>query len=132
TRSAAIALLALSLLAAGCGENAHYSASEVRAAFEAVGITFSDSRVDPGQVLGPERVKPPPARPLPAIVNGLRSAFRVPTLRLPPPETVLTGRVATVYVYAREDDARRREQELSDRLAAERILGRPSQFGVIW
>src|SRR4051794_18013982 len=100
--SIASSLLALSLLAAGCGERT-YSAAEVRDAFGGTTMDFAHVGDDP-----------PPVRPLDPVFRALRSATSAPITRapsIPAPSAALIGAdELEVLVYPTASRARAAER----------------------
>lgn len=132
---AVVALLALTALAAtGCGgaKEPFYTPDQVRAAFEAEGISIFDRnqpipRFSPIPVTTPS---PPPeesepvSQPLTAMLKGVRAAVLGSTTRKQTRATTLLGFQLTVYIYPREKDAQRKAADYADTLGALQILHR--------
>ena len=129
----AIALLALTVLAAGCGgaKEPFYTSDQVRAAFQAEGIPIFDrNQPIPRFSLVPATTRPsaadpePVTEPLTAMLKGVRAAVLGSTTRKSRRPTTLLGFQLTVFIYPREKDARRKAADLADTLGALQILNR--------
>ena len=154
----ACCLIALSLLATGCGgtstKAADYTVADVQAAFAAGGISLygrggfrqgSGQGRNPGFRQGfgqdflpntrraltpaPTPSRPEAAQPLTALLKGVRDAFLVPTFQRERSLTMLRGRFMFVYVYPGADQAKRSADSYDDILVAQRILDVPIEFG---
>jgi hypothetical protein len=131
--SSLLALTMLAMLVAGCGgaKEPFYTPDQVRAAFEAEGISIFDRNQpiprfspiqEPAQSRGPE--PKPVVEPLTAMLKGVRAAVLGSTTRRRTRPTTLLGFQLTVFIYPREKDARRKAADLADTLGALQILNR--------
>jgi hypothetical protein len=136
-------LVALGLLAAGCGERrAHFTPDEVRAAFGEAGIHLEEPGDGSSDGTLPADGSVSPVRPWEAMLGGIREALGLPAAAALPPITVLRdvgpaslrgdglrgygarGDGTIVFVYARDHEAAVGAAEYKDEAAADRILGR--------
>jgi hypothetical protein len=126
----ALGLIALALLATGCGEakNIDYSPADVQAAFAAVGVPlYGPRQLIPDSFAQAQQPAPSlRTRPqfLTALLRGVRDALFFPSVHREHRSTVLHGQLMDVFVYPRAEDAQNRARSFADLLGAEQILGR--------
>jgi hypothetical protein len=134
----ACGLIALALLASGCGgtQSVHYTPDVVEAAFEDAGISLYSRGLGRSFGQGGSRdfrqssasSRDTGSQPLTSLLEGIRDAVLIDTSEPRRTSAVLSGRYVLVYVYPGAADATRRADELRDILGAQEILDRP-EFG---
>jgi hypothetical protein len=128
--SSLFAVVVLAVLATGCGgaREPFYTAEQVQAAFLTQGIPLygRDQIIDRDSTVAPRPVpvREPTAEPLTALLRGLSAVALGPMASRQTRATTLRAFQLDVFVYPRQQDARRRAADLSDLLEAQRILGR--------
>ena len=75
---------------------------------------------------GPQR-----ARPVDDVLGSVAHSFGLRPIRQPVRVTLFSGAGVGVYVYALDSAARHQQFQLNDLLAANRVLGRESNFAVV-